>query len=198
MNNYTAYNMSLGPQEKSALALFTSRDWHDMVGGLFNTELTGEIDMSLHHHPAGSRGGWLHTDYSPGWFIDNANAEGIHLSSQEHGLYKTGRRTTDGAGRPWQRMRGIAMLFYLCNPGWEAADGGETGLYGSITDPVDRPAGRIPPLNNSIVLFECTPFSYHTFMGNPRRPRNAIVWWAHRDFDKAVQCWGKEKVSWWR
>ena len=28
-------------------------------------------------------------------------------------------------------------------------------------------------MNNSLVLFECTPFSWHTFVSNRTKPRNS-------------------------
>lgn len=196
-NNYTAYSLSLDADETSALRLFMSREWHDMIGSMFDLRLSGEIDICLHHHPPGSRSGWIHTDYSPGWFGDNPTAEGIHISSTGVVNYKSGEVVEDGQ-TPIRRMRAIAILFYLCNDGWTSADGGQTGLYESKKQSTERSDAGIPPYNNSIVMFECTPFSYHTFMGSPNKPRNAVVMWVHRPFEEAVRQWGEEAVSWWK
>jgi hypothetical protein len=81
------------------------------------------------------------------------------------------------------------MIYYLCNEGWSEPDGGETGLYGAAK-PHDRTiASRVPPVDNTLLLFECSPHSYHRFLTNPGRRRNSIILWLHTTVDAAEARW---------
>ena len=95
-----------------------------------------------------------------------------------------------------ETMRAIAILYYLNNPEWSPGDGGQTGLYRAMSDQVDQAVVSVPPINNSLVAFECSPRSFHTFRTN-RQPRNSVVMWLHREKDEALAQWGEDSIVPW-
>jgi Rps23 Pro-64 3,4-dihydroxylase Tpa1-like proline 4-hydroxylase len=94
-----------------------------------------------------------------------------------------------------ETIRGAVVIYYLMNEGWQPGDGGETGLF-TGRDPGSL-AARRPPLNNSLVAFECTPTSFHAFLAN-RRPRTSIIMWVHRTVEEAVERYGEEQIERWQ
>jgi hypothetical protein len=94
-------------------------------------------------------------------------------------------------------VRAIAMIYYVGNAPWAPGDGGVTGLYFGPNDPVDRPAKVVPPINNSLLTFECTPKSFHSFISNRVHPRTCIVLWLHRHRADAILRWGEKTIIEW-
>jgi Rps23 Pro-64 3,4-dihydroxylase Tpa1-like proline 4-hydroxylase len=94
-------------------------------------------------------------------------------------------------------VRAVAILYYTANEPWTPGDGGETGLYRRRTDPPDRPAARVAPHNNSMVAFECTPNSFHSFVTNRAKPRRSVTMWLHRRDTDVVDRWGEESIVAW-
>ncbi|WP_433757792.1 2OG-Fe(II) oxygenase family protein [Nocardia sp. CA-135398] len=91
-------------------------------------------------------------------------------------------------------MRAVAVLFYFGNPDWRPGDGGETGLFAHIgANPV--PALTVPPLNNSLLLFECTPRSWHSFVGDNVAARNSVMMWLHRPKEDVLRRWGGDSIA---
>lgn len=191
----SAYDMdSVGfnPQMTGPLSLFASRAWHDMLAAVSGVNATGDINGGLHHHRVGGASGRVHNDLNPGWFSRSDDLAGINVSDGRCD-YHSG--ATQEAGLAVQeRVRAAAMLFYINNPPWRAGDGGETGLYLSASD--SEPAASVPPINNTLLLFECTPYSYHRFLSNRRNERNSIILWLHRTKAEAVSRWGNKIVYW--
>ena len=64
-------------------------------------------------------------------------------------------------------------------------DGGETGLYSAYQNELPL-ISRVPPLNNSLLFFEVTPLSYHSFLA-ANTTRNCFVWWYHTDIKYAFK-----------
>jgi 2OG-Fe(II) oxygenase superfamily len=196
MKGYDAYGMSFVPDLTGPFSVFLSRAWHDMLAILVGVKATGDISGGLHHHSIGSASGHLHNDLNPGWFVDYPRADSINISHPElcsyhHGdTYKTGLRARE-------TIRAVAMIYYLNNPPWQPGDGGETGLYRNASNPVDQPVAAVPPLNNSLLIFECTPYSYHSFIKNRRQPRNSVILWLHRPKAEVISRWGEEKIVYW-
>jgi Rps23 Pro-64 3,4-dihydroxylase Tpa1-like proline 4-hydroxylase len=93
-----------------------------------------------------------------------------------------------------EAVRAVAVIYYLNNPQWQPGDGGETGLYRTVRDAIEHPVAVVPPLNNSLVAFECTPGSYHTFRSNVRHPRNSVVIWLHVEKSAAIARWGESAL----
>jgi hypothetical protein len=179
-----------------ALSIFTSRPWHDMVAKLFAVEATGEVNVALHHHAVGSLSGSPHNDLNPGWFVDSADSEDILVHDPADRCdYCFG--ADDDTVPTVERMRAIAIIFYLANP-TTGVFGGQTGLYRTNFDSIDKPVAVVPPVNNSLVAFECTPSSFHGFISNRTAVRNTLVMWLHRDKNEVVRRWGEQNIVYWR
>ena len=89
------------------------------------------------------------------------------------------------------------MIFYAANPPWMPGEGGETGLYPHGQSSVTAPAVRVPPVNNSLLIFENTPRAWHAFIANRRSPRNSIVLWLHRPVDQARMLFSEAALFRW-
>jgi Rps23 Pro-64 3,4-dihydroxylase Tpa1-like proline 4-hydroxylase len=87
---------------------------------------------------------------------------------------------------------------FLHNPPWREGDGGETGLYSRSSQPVSEPTKAIAPINNSLLIFECRPNSYHSFLSNRNGPRNSMIMWLHRPKNDVEQRWGSNSIIHWR
>ena len=140
----------------------------------------------------GSLNGWIHNDLNPVWFADIADADGIVIPRQALCSYCEGAGPAEVRRR--EAVRSVAVIYYLNNAAWQSGDGGETGLYRRIQDAIAHPVARVPPVNNSLVAFECTPSSYHTFLTNVRHPRNSVVLWLHVEKGTAVARWGESAL----
>ncbi len=182
----------LGLTEKLATAfspLFTEA-WLRSLAELAGLKFLPRIEGALHSNPQGSRTGWIHTDCCSAWFDEsNSKAEELMLPPRRRCNYFTGKAKAPDA-KPTEYIRAATMIFYLCNDGWESGDGGETGIYSADHETEDTMVKLIPPINNSLFLFECSPHSYHRFITNPGRTRNSIILWLHASVEDAVARWG--------
>jgi hypothetical protein len=188
------HGRTLTPSYDGPLRLFTSRPWHDMLAGLFRLEATGHVNCGLHHHLVGSASGFPHNDLNPGWFPGEADADRIQLAEPAFCDYQSGMLRSPSGHAAVETVRALAVIFYLDNPPWSPGDGGVTGLYRNASDSVSQPALVVPPISNSLLAFECTPFSFHGFISNRRHPRNSIVLWLHRPKQDVVQRWGEHVI----
>jgi hypothetical protein len=196
IKGYDAYAMSFTSSLDGPLAFFVSRPWHDMLARFLGIEATGDINGGFHHHEPGSGSGRPHNDLNPGWFVDAPRHDGINVSSYEICDYHTGKAASADAKRR-ETVRAAALLFYLNNPPWSPGDGGETGLYLDPNQPIDEPTARAAPVNNSLLLFECTPHSYHAFLRNHRSGRNSLIMWLHRTKAEVETRWGNRAIVYW-
>jgi 2OG-Fe(II) oxygenase superfamily len=191
--NYDAAAADIGPYD-GPLSLFVSREWHDLLGALTGVTGTGDMIATMHHHDPGSRRGWPHNDLAPGWFGGPPPCpDEVRLAGVDGVGYRDGTRPDGVSARPG--VRAASALFYVANEPWQPGDGGETGLFSSGTGR-QGPAAVVPPVNNSLVIFECTPYSQHTFLG-ARKPRNSVVMWIHRPLAETVQRWGERSIVYW-
>lgn len=193
---HDAYTRLIGPAAPEPLALFTSRAWHDLLCGATAVAGSGHVIGSLYHHAAGSASGTVHNDLNPGWFVRDASPHEVVIGDPSVCAYTTGK-TMDSTLRPVMVARGVVMHFFVGNGSWRRGDGGAIGLYASPYDSVDAPAIVVPPLDNSLVVFECTPFSLHAFLGGHATARNIITTWLHRPYADAVALWGEESIVEW-
>jgi hypothetical protein len=175
------------------LSIFASRAWVELLARATSVDATADVNGALHHHAKGSKSGFVHKDYSACWFIDRPRPDGVHLSDNALCEYRTGKTTVPGAVAH-ERIRAVAMIYYLNNPPWAEGDGGETGLYLRADDDVEHPAATVPPITNSMLVFECSPASYHSFISNRRHPRNSVAMWLHRTRESAVARWGRDGI----
>ena len=196
IKNYDAYATTFGDIMPGPFNVLVSRPWHDMIANIMGVQATGDVNGGFHHHAKGSKSGEVHNDLNPGWFIDNPDPFAVNLSRSELCSYSTGETTAPGI-RKHQTVRAVAVLFYLHNPPWRPGDGGETGIYASRDQPVDKPTKRVPPINNTLYAFECRPNSYHSFLCNRRSPRNSMIMWLHRPMGEAVARWGSKAIVHW-
>ena len=194
LSGHDIHGSTLTPAYRGPLELFISRPWHQLLAGLMRVDATGHVNCGIHHHATGSANGFPHNDLNPGWFVDYPAADGIRVADPAACEYTTGRlhATTDYPLR--RTVRAVAAIFYLANLPWSRGDGGTTGLYRNASDPVERPVAVVPPINNSMLVFECTPFSFHGFIGNRVHPRNSVVLWLHRSPDDVIRRWGPQAI----
>ena len=188
------HGCTLTADYRGPLQIFVSRPWHDMLAGVAGVETTGDVNCGLHHHEVGSASGFPHNDLNPGWFAGPPAEDGIRLAQSALCDYTTGELLTPGDQPARETVRAVAAIFYLDNPPWAAGDGGATGLYRNASDPPDCPVAVVPPVSNSMLIFECTPFSYHGFITNRRHPRNSVVLWLHRPRPDVIRLWGEEAI----
>jgi hypothetical protein len=191
--NFDGYLMPFRPALGGPLSFFVCKAWVNLLASATGVKTTCDVNGALHHHTKGAKNGFVHKDFSSCWFIDNPRPDGINVTDNSLCNYRTGETSVPGVSAR-ERVRAVAMIFYLNNAPWSEGDGGETGLYVAANDPVDRPAARIPPLNNSMLLFECSPHSYHSFISNRRNPRSSVAIWLHRTREDAVAKWGGESI----
>lgn len=194
--NYSADGIGLADLRDTSLAVFTSREWHDLVAGVGGVTATGDVEGSVHHHSPGAPYGWPHNDLNPAWFPGEApGPDEVRLPDSTVDT-KFGTRAPDVLAR--QSVRAVAMLFYLGNPGWQPGDGGETALYDHIAEGEKLPElTLVPPLDNSLIMFEVTPRTWHTFAGGNTKDRNSVVMWVHRTKDEAIERWGGDRIVYW-
>jgi LPS sulfotransferase NodH len=191
---YDVTAMPVTRENAGPFEVFTSRPWHDLLARMFDVDATGEVNISLHHHAVGSLSGSPHNDLNPGWFVPGDPKGEIVVHSPRVCDYRTGATKT--AEQSVERVRAIAVIYHLGNPEVPTS-GGDTGLYRGTSDPVDRPLVMAPPVNNSLIAFECTPFSYHAFLTNRNNERNCLVMWLHRSKEDVVDMYGEASIVGW-
>lgn len=196
IRGYDALALPLSPSMPSPFSIFASRAWHDLLQAITGVNATGEINGGLHWHAPGSSAGRIHNDLNPGWFPARSMTAG-ETSLSDHRLcnYRTGSSTDDLP--TVQRIRCVAMIFYVGNGRWAAGDGGETGLFRSARGDVVAPDVSVPPHDNSLLIFECRPTSYHAYLGNARRRRTSLILWLHQTRADAERLWGSRAIVPW-
>ncbi len=193
---YDSYGIGLAHGGNAPTAIFLSPAWRDMICAIFGIGITPYMIAGAHHHTVGSTSGFIHNDFNPVWFPSNTG-EVIQTPRNDTCSYKTGSgRLTDS--EKICVVRGAALLFYLNNERWSHGDGGETGIYSNPKSNIVKPMAACPPINNSLLAFECTPNSYHAFITNKKSTRTSIIMWVHRTMDEAVQRFGSEQLERWK
>ena len=192
---YDAYGVGFDEATGGAFSFFGSSSWHHLMSRLFDVKGTGYVNLGAHHHAIGSASGFIHNDFNPTWFPVNCSDQ-VAYPNPRLCSYKTGEGPLP-ATRKVEVVRAVAMIFFLANGNWVEGDGGETGLFDSPTVRQSDAYIRIPPENNSVLLFECTPRSYHAFLHNPGRARNSIIMWIHRSKTDALAHWPAESLEHW-
>jgi hypothetical protein len=187
------HGITITPGQEGAIAFFASKTWHDFLAKLLGIKVTAHVNVGLHRHRIRSANGFPHNDLNPGWFVDHETNEGIVLAQPDLCSYTDGQIRQPNI-KPRQVVRAAALIFYLANPQWYPGDGGETGLYERYSDSPEQPYLAIPPINNSLLAFECTPYSLHGFISNRRTIRHSVVMWLHRERSEVVARWGEEAI----
>ncbi|MFE7313976.1 2OG-Fe(II) oxygenase [Streptomyces sp. NPDC057555] len=185
------YDAQILPVNNDVAGLFSplfSHEWIRSLHQFISVPETHRIDAALHSSLPGSRTGWIHTDFCSGWFDETIASDDLVFASRATCDYFTGR-LVDRSATPKEYIRAATMIYYLCNDDWSKGDGGETALYGAAKQRDRTTVGLVPPLNNTLLLFECSPHSYHRFITNKRRRRNSIILWLHTTVEGAESRW---------
>lgn len=193
MGWYDAYGASFSPDEPDPFGVFISRGWHDLLASVAGVRATGQMNAGLHYHATGSAHGFVHNDLNPAWFAEYDAPDGIQVTRANMVSYTTGEVFTEGVIAV-RAVRAVAMLYFLGNAPWSSGDGGELGLYSYHEESPGVPDVAVPPVNNSLVLFECTPYSYHGFISNRANPRASVIAWLHQSESEALARWGRDAL----
>lgn len=196
MGWYDATSSSFSPGIDWPLRLFTSPGWRALVSGVLGVETAPYVSASVHHHAIASKSGSPHNDLNPVYFAVVDPVDGIVTMDVGRVNAKSGEVRVPGTGVT-RKVRAISLIYYIANDVWHPGDGGETGLYEHSGLPAWQPTVAVPPRNNSLVAFECTPNSYHCFISNRVAERNSITMWFHRSDESAVAEWGEHTFERW-
>jgi 2OG-Fe(II) oxygenase superfamily len=195
MSGFDAYSLPLQcVLPGTPLSLFTSRPWHDLLARAAGVPGTGHVRAALHHHLPGSADGSVHNDFNPGYFETAAGPGEVVMPGDTFSYHSGADRDGRTGPNVVATVRALAVLIYLHNPSWRPGDGGETALY---FHPRAAAAALAPPKDNSMLIFECTPMSFHRFCSNRGHPRNSIIMWLHRPWQDAVRRWGEKAIVRW-
>lgn len=190
--NYDALMLGINEEISSRFTPLFSKEFIQLLCNFLSIPFLPRIDAGLHSNLRNSRTGWIHTDFCSAWFdesVTNGISDELKFPDRKRCEYFTGySKETDT--RPAEYIRAATLIYYLCNDNWQKGDGGETALYGGSTYTEFTNCQLVPPINNSILLFQCTPHSYHRFITNPGRVRNSIIIWLHSTVEFAQSCWG--------
>lgn len=156
--------------------------WIDFFSSMFGVPLTKNISLTFHCQLKDSKPFAAHNDYC---YVGMPKLEDqddrVRQFYFENPYFITGSQEAREMDVSLQ-MRSVVGLFYLENPKYLAGNGGETGLYRSYEDYTqDNPVKKIPPLSNSMLIFETTPHSFHTYLPNKAKYRNTMLFWLHSD-----------------
>jgi hypothetical protein len=188
--NYDADIIAVTRILAPVFAPFFSASWIEAMHRVVGFPNRGRVDGALHSSAPGSRTGWIHSDFCSAWFDESETAaSGPFFPNRAACDYYTGKIHVPTA-RPKEYVRAATLIYYLCNDGWQSGDGGETALYSSGRGGSRTAVQLVPPLNNSLLLFPCSPHSYHRFITNPGRRRNSIILWVHATVEDACAEWG--------
>lgn len=184
---YDALVVAMNQQIGSRFTPFFERRWIDFLASLLNLRALPQVDGGLHHVPVNSRSGWIHNDFCSAWFNSGSDADIVFPDRAKCDYFNGKSKCSDA--RPREYIRTATMIFYLENDGWNNSSGGETGLYATSRADLG-PSVRVPPLSNTLLLFECTPHSYHRLLTNPGCARNSIILWLHDTVERVQARWG--------
>lgn len=195
MAHSDAYSWNLPADIGPPFDAFCMASWHAVIGALFGGEMTGDVNVAVHVHQPHSATGSIHRDLGEGWFSDQPRPDGANVMDLQRCSYTSGRAAPAVAVR--RTARAVTMIYYLGNPGWQPSDGGCTGLYRHPDDDLAAPAARVEPVDNSLLVFENTPNSWHSFLSNGTTERTSVILWLHRTVEDAERRWDSGIVSSW-
>jgi 2OG-Fe(II) oxygenase superfamily len=185
---YGALMVAMHQQLTSRFAPLFERRWINFLATLLDLPALAQVDGGLHHIPLNSGSGWIHNDFCSGWFDAGVTGDVVFPDRKKCDYFTGTPRSSDA--QPREYIRAATMIFYLQNDGWQEGSGGETGLYAATRAGLGKMCA-VAPLNNSLLLFECSPHSYHRLLANPGCPRNSIILWLHSSVQNAQSRWGR-------
>lgn len=187
--SYDAYGSGLDSTTTGPLGVFISEEWHDLIADIMRIPAaTRHVNAGIHHHRPGASHGTVHNDLNPVYF-DRDSDGGVVLPAHARVSYTNG--TTHSAGACSHKVvRCTTLIYYTANGPWKLGDGGETGLYARSRDKVTNAVKRIPPITNSMLLFNCAPTSLHAFLRN-KTERNCVIMWLHAPPETMAERFGE-------
>ena len=187
---YDARMLSVDAELATQFKPLFSAQWIRFLYGFFGLPYVDRLSGGLHSSNPGARTGAIHNDLCMAYFDESIDQQGPFLFPDHSRCeYYTGRKIVPDA-RPVPYARAVALIYYLCNDNWRPGCGGETALYGAARSGPRTVTRLVPPVNNSLLMFECSPHSYHGFITNPGMRRNSIVMWLHCTEKNAIERWG--------
>jgi 2OG-Fe(II) oxygenase superfamily len=184
---YDALMVAMDKRLASRFAPLFERRWISFLAQLLHLPTLPQVDGGLHHVPVNSRSGWVHNDFCSAWFDEGGAGEVVLPDRRKCDYFSGSPKSADA--RPREYVRAATMIFYIENDGWQRDSGGETGLYSSSRADLGAMV-PVPPVSNSLLLFECSPHSYHRLLANPGCARNSIILWLHDNVGNAQARWG--------
>lgn len=187
--NYDAKILTIRPEWHSVIP-FLNCNFLQSLAEFLKLPFVARTDAAFHSHPVGSRTGWVHTDHCPAWFHEPATeTEGLGVPDRRVCDYFTGEPLCAGAN-PVAYARAATAIFYFGNDQWQARDGGETELSSTQKLGPRTETDLVPPRSNSLIVFECSPHSYHRFIGNNLFERKSFIFWLHDTLASTKERWG--------
>jgi hypothetical protein len=153
---------------------FVSDIWKNFNMQIFNLMLNNYIALSFHVHDAPAKKGFTHTDFNICSFSKKPDDKDYQLIN--------GNYASDANDSFVKVMRSVAFLYYFNNDS-VLLDNGDGGT--DIFDHNAKYYSTVNATNNSLLCFEVTPESYHSFAGSTYQ-RSAIVGWLHSTPVKAI------------
>lgn len=198
MMGYDCYYWLFPKDISGPLSHFSQKKFIDFVATKLDLELTPEITVQFNHHPVNSRNGTWHTDYVHCFHTeDELNEAGAR--PWYYGCdYLGGTRFCSGSDtKILTRVRAASFLYYLDSDDWQVGDGGETGLglHGPFSENVELYKG-IAPRSNRLLIFECSPQSFHRMLSNTRIDRSIVIGWLHSTVEYAENRHGVMPGYW--
>ncbi len=191
---YQARNYSPTATELQEMkcSILISKSLRNFIIGFFDTIVNDYIAVGIHTHKSGSPSGWAHSDLNIVSFKkDLAAFDETSLKLWERGSCSYADDSAYNQPHTIKTARHIACIYYVDNQPWQLGDGGETAIYSEYEN--DIPIfSKIPPLNNTMLIFEINPVSSHGFL-QTKKERNSIIWWYHTS--PAYVCKRNQRLS---
>lgn len=169
LQNISSESIGLGSD------FFVSDTWKNFNMKMFNLMLTEYIALSFHVHDAPAQKGFTHTDFNICSFSEKPD-------NKDYQLIDVVNYASDKDDHFIKMMRSAAFLYYFNNH----SDSINTGDGGTdIFDHNKKLCSTVNATNNSLLCFEVTPESYHSFAGSTYQ-RSALVGWLHSTPVKAI------------
>ena len=172
---------------------FYSPQWIEYFSGLFGVPLSSDISITFHHQSQDSKPFSAHNDYClvgmPKRESHDKTVRQYYFGSQSKEYSPYFIKSVEEAHdlNLDVQMRSVVGIFYINNPPWREGNGGETGLYDCYDSyTLNVPTKKCPPISNSMLTFETTPGSFHTYLPNKATVRNTLLFWLHSPYEQKV------------
>jgi hypothetical protein len=170
------YTPTLFEFSNSLFSSLASLELKNAIAEYFGAVLDENITMGLHRHESPSKPGWKHSDFTIVSFPNvppNLGAQRIYTGDCGVDYADDSR---DRQPNTIKSARAIACIYYIANADWKDGMGGETGLYSRDGSQL---VTKVAPKNNSLLIFEVSPTSYHCYLGSNAMCRSSVIWWYH-------------------